>query len=681
MDLLYERSTFTPVDCISTSCPWEHLLSNEAYSSAFNFTNNFPSNPEDFFINRPNPPQLACVPESFGYDSREAEILFPLTIFPTCEDKQQEHEEIIHINHSTNSLHMTCKDSGVYYLGNKISEELIGLEMYSPSSRTSDTFPVSLEHEIEWSYGSCRNSFFSEPEGATYMHFPNKTLINEVSDTMKNVQSWFGLEPHPIHPLTVLMISLDSMSRSHFHRRLPITRKFLQSLSTDAFRIHDFKIHNIVGDNSIPNVYGILTGKPMPYYSSTRRFQNSEMEKDLIKQDAIWTYLKKRGWATLFGTEFCDSYFSIILGRKPEVDHLLGRFWCAAEALSGFEDKLQDQRCIGNKNSHYYMLNYTLQYVKNYQGINKWGHVMILPAHEDSGTVVSTLDQDLADFLAEVLRTKDRIILFLLADHGPRYGNRKKTLEGAQEHKLPLLMTVSSTSLLEEIPYSYDILEHNTKRLVSKFDIHKTLRHIAHLPYQRAFSRTSYYNNAWGAGLHKANSLLLEKISDLRTCEEASIDKDYCSCQVFNKFKLELQMPEIQEFVQKIAREVVSQMNEETQTNFNAIGTDLCLKVNLKSIVGFEWMKANNFKQYFKLRIMVMEHQTAVVEALVVVTKFKLGAKNARICYPQKHIYHYGKFYFKIEYFRRTDQVEEACQKSTLLLKISPSLCFCKDIN
>ena len=68
------------------------------------------------------------------------------------------------------------------------------------------------------------------------------------------------------------------------------------------------------------------------------------------------------------------------------------------------------------------MLNYTLQYVKNYQGINKWAHVMMVPAHENSGTVVSTLDEDLASFFKGLFETTDEFVVFLMADHGPRYG-------------------------------------------------------------------------------------------------------------------------------------------------------------------------------------------------------------------------------------------------------------------
>ena len=62
----------------------------------------------------------------------------------------------------------------------------------------------------------------------------------------------------------------------------------------------------------------------------------------------------------MFGTEFCDNYFSDGIGRKPDVDHILTKFWCAAERLSGYHDLGSFQRCVGKENSHYYLMNYTL---------------------------------------------------------------------------------------------------------------------------------------------------------------------------------------------------------------------------------------------------------------------------------------------------------------------------------
>ena len=72
------------------------------------------------------------------------------------------------------------------------------------------------------------------------------------------------------------------------------------------------------------------------------------------------------------------------------------------------------------------MLNYTLQYVKNYSGLNKWAHAILMAGHEASMTADSTLDEDLESFLQKFLRTEDEIVIFLMGDHGMRYGKYGK---------------------------------------------------------------------------------------------------------------------------------------------------------------------------------------------------------------------------------------------------------------
>lgn len=81
------------------------------------------------------------------------------------------------------------------------------------------------------------------------------------------------------------------------------------------------------------------------------------------------------------------------------------------------------------------------------------------------------------------------MLLFIMADHGMRYGDWFKLLDGSHEHKLPSLFIIGSNSLLDDIPFSYDILNHNSYRLTSKLDLNKTLRHITLLPYNQNLSK------------------------------------------------------------------------------------------------------------------------------------------------------------------------------------------------
>ena len=54
---------------------------------------------------------------------------------------------------------------------------------------------------------------------------------------------------------------------------------------------------------------------------------------------------------------------------------------------------------MGNKNVHRYMLDYLLEFSENYKEVSRFSYVHLNTAHEGSGTVVSTLDDDLVDFL------------------------------------------------------------------------------------------------------------------------------------------------------------------------------------------------------------------------------------------------------------------------------------------
>jgi hypothetical protein len=44
-------------------------------------------------------------------------------------------------------------------------------------------------------------------------------------------------------PLSVVILTIDSLSRKQFYRKLPKTRDYLNSLSDEEFKVYDYKIH------------------------------------------------------------------------------------------------------------------------------------------------------------------------------------------------------------------------------------------------------------------------------------------------------------------------------------------------------------------------------------------------------------------------------------------------------
>lgn len=227
-----------------------------------------------------------------------------------------------------------------------------------------------------------------------------------------------------------------------------------------------------------------------------------------------------RGFVTMMATDDCGNDLAAFIGKRPKVDHKIGTFWCASEIYYNFHNNAQKQRCIGPKNAHTYMLDYLLEFSENYKEVSRFSYIHINTAHEGSGTVISTLDSDLVNFLTDITRRQERTVIFLMGDHGMRYGNWFTHIDGSHEHRLPLLMTIASDSVLNLIDNSRDYLFHNSNRLISKFDLHTTLTHLSNLNtkedlYSELICNTSLISRSY--------SLLKEAIPNERTCEEIQI--------------------------------------------------------------------------------------------------------------------------------------------------------------
>lgn len=67
------------------------------------------------------------------------------------------------------------------------------------------------------------------------------------------------------------------------------------------------------------------------------------------------------------------------------------------------------------------MLDYLLDFADNYREVSRFSYIHLNTAHEGSGTVVASLDEDLVAFLEEFGK-RERSVLFLMGDHGMRYG-------------------------------------------------------------------------------------------------------------------------------------------------------------------------------------------------------------------------------------------------------------------
>ena len=555
---------------------------------------------------------------------------------------------------------MSCQ--GWYYLGNPASQELLGIYKFHDKAQRY-TQPVKLANGEEWALGSCTDS--ETIEGATYQIFVNESSKAEVRDRMREHSQKFNTTQ--IKPLTVINLFLDSISRKNFYRHLPATTEFLNALSGDKFRVFDYKLHEALGDNSVPNLYPLWTGEFFTGQSKEEREYNKVQVRDILGDQALWNLMRSRGWATLFAAEFCNNYFAYAAGKKPAVHHLASRFWCAAEAKAGFNDISTAQRCIGNKNSHQFMLNYTLQFVQEYSGLNKYAHVMSVTAHESTGTVIRSLDSDLRDFLQKITETSDELVLFLAADHGMRYGEWYKLENGGQEHRMPMLFVVVSQGLLKRLGHAAESLAFNANRLFTKFDMRSSIEHLSLVPYLDSYRSTDLFPNA-----SEAVSIFLHKISDERNCESVGIDAEYCICPRYINYT-----STDGTLVKHVAKTLVELINAEAVYNNNT-GFNICRRISIDRITMAQWV-SQQYKILVKVNFTVNEAELVQFQGTAMVFGTPMKTPKSKESYGFLPYYYSGKRMLRVIDVKNT-YANKFCYEISLLKGVSPNLCICRSL-
>jgi len=113
------------------------------------------------------------------------------------------------------------------------------------------------------------------------------------------------------------MLTIDSISRRLFYRKLPKTVDYLNTVSADKFLLYDFKIHNVMGEYSAHNLMPMWFGD-MPY----KMFKET-VYGDPFYEQSIWKYLSEKGFVTGFVMESCNDDYSRYIGQNPHIDHIV----------------------------------------------------------------------------------------------------------------------------------------------------------------------------------------------------------------------------------------------------------------------------------------------------------------------------------------------------------------------
>ena len=287
----------------------------------------------------------------------------------------------------------------------------------------------------------------------------------------------------------ILFIYIDCISRQHFLRKMKKTSSFLEkfmkydsSLSLSSYQFMKFQA--FAGWTN-PNV--------LPMFYSSRINGN---------QIHVLKYLKENGFITGHSQNLCSresfeyEYESIRDAKiiMDEYDHENVALFCEPNYIdkdspypifSGPYSVLR--RCLSGYDTFKYVLEYGKQFWEKYEDNKKYLRLNFQDAHEFSGQVVKYLDEPLYNFLNNLYERKklDDTAIFIVSDHGNSYfpyfyyyilRSDDATIEVTYATFYMLVPNYKN----EKNKKILNNLYLHQQALVSPFDIHDTLLHIAY---------------------------------------------------------------------------------------------------------------------------------------------------------------------------------------------------------
>jgi hypothetical protein len=478
---------------------------------------------------------ISCFPRFTEYvDS----LYFSAT--PSKTYKKCEMSSSATLNHLNSSIKVQCVKSSYNSLFiDPGSEEVFGL----------NDFPVSWEAFQEKSeIPSTKGQFlFIRCAKSEVYSFVFNRFLSEVSkkhkNRVENLEKFWNLSK--TRALTVYVLMFDSLSRQNFYRSMTKTVNYLQSslvtgTHSGKFKIFDFTLTNTIELNTKPNLFPILYGKSLKSIQDELDLMNPKNLStnpgllQLQKKYSIWEFFSSLGFVTLFSYDTTFDFVSKVTGKKITTDFQLFNFWNAGKRIFGYNDFIDRQRCFGDRDAHWFSLDYNSQFLRNYRNQSRFVYSHLSPGHESSG-VIQTADEDLKEHIEKVLNFYSELdedfVMLVLSDHGRAQGKLEFDLEQFVEQRIPLTLFITNSEFLAKTG-SFKHLQINTKRLISRYDLHLSLKTLALSPFGKL--KTSDYQQ-WKAGYQvNCASLWMETIDD-RMCEETGARKIDCICKDYQR--------------------------------------------------------------------------------------------------------------------------------------------------
>lgn len=359
--------------------------------------------------------------------------------------------------------------------------------------------------------------------------------------------------------LSVMILGMDSVSHLNFLRQMRSSASYIHNKLNHI----EFWGYNKVGDNTYPNLMPVLTGfdedeVAISCLGPPAIFSNSVYDNCSL----IWKRYKEAGFKTIYAEDV--GALSLFNWRhsgfkKPPTDYYLRPILLEMERHISYEKRLNVALCMGGRRTADVLLEYIRKLIPVMKTEDFFAFFWTVAMTHDLFNMPMLFDEDIKHLLNQFDTNGilDRTVIFLMSDHGIRWGSFRKTYQGMMEERLPLLIALYPPWLKQKYPEAVANLETNAKRLSTPYDLHATmldLLDLHKLSGKQLMKRIVELNDP-DSSFPRSISLFLP-ISKSRTCENAYIASHWCSCHQRQE------LPTNDGRVQRAARYIVKLIND-----------------------------------------------------------------------------------------------------------------------
>ena len=348
----------------------------------------------------------------------------------------------------------------------------------------------------------------------------------------------------------ILFLYIDSLSRSHFFRKMEKVSSFLEKFfSKENNNSTKYESFQFMKYQTFKNDYYKSSIQTMFYKQSTEKNDN-------YKNFHILSLLKNSGYITGQSANICSKeFFSYDLEEEEnffgstkieEYDHENIAMFCDPFYFDDTEDNKLNRknvkginsslkRCLYGKNSFEYVLEYGFQFWTKYKNNKKFLRLGFFDGNEKTGEVIKYLDKYLYEFL-DKLYNEDLLkntILFIVSGQGNTYSelfNNYNYEDFLIEKYIGSLFVLMDTSNIDNNSNYLINIRKNQQNMVTPYDIKETLISIAN---------NNIYNEQNQIKLDEFNtkgkSLFSHINSKERNCQKyKQTTEEVCRCLEFN---------------------------------------------------------------------------------------------------------------------------------------------------